>query len=216
MWIQRNDIIDGPDIFDRNEATKNVNSIKNITITNKDLGTNITLNNFTFVILSVKININYDKNSRTILSAPINKFRQIIVYIKYNNELYTMKLESDNNEYVNLKATDLLLYTNNSTINKSYTLSIKSIDTNDQDWTNLVISLNEYIEQNIVYTKPTVNNLENHAEDLLTLGNKFTYYTPDRPKIDTYGVLNKNTKDNINRTINTIRQNIDNKNILFH
>jgi len=212
----------------KNVAIISPHSIRDILVTPDDLNKDINIGNFIVQIAYVQVIIN-PKEARTIVSesiAQLDNTKQIIVYVKYNNRIYSMRISGLLTNYRNLLSTNILLNSQSTQFyNITYALSIKSVYVNDKDegWNELIISLNKYVEtasDDLLFisssNKPNVINLENPINEELYDDNRHAYRTPYRPKIDLYGVIYKKNQDNISRMEDTIRANIKETNDKIH
>ena len=207
------------------KPNNNLLSLGSIKIEPEQIDKKVRLGNYVFKVKLVHCQITY-KTESTILSKAHHykdNNRKITVYIDYNGYISTIILNGKFDNYNNL-------YTNNLKIDEIntqyhdiyYSLAIEQIYVHDgaEDWYGLTLVLNKNVQINDEKIKlsknasnqPIKTNLLNPLAELLYDNNRHAYKTPYRTKVDNYGVINKDNKDNINRTINIIRETINNNN----
>jgi hypothetical protein len=192
-----------------NKYPDKILNISTQTINKTDINKYITMGKYKFKIKEVEVLISKDNESEeTLLNEALHindGTKQVIVYIEYKNNIETIKLTGKLNEYRNLNKSELVIDdVDDKYYNLYYNLSIKQIYIHETtlDWYDLVVTINRITEENIdkdpltrtAFAIPIKNNLLNPCEDLL-YKNTFRNQIETRPKIDTYGIIDKNLQD---------------------
>jgi hypothetical protein len=196
-------------LISNNKYPDKILNIDTKKINKNDLNKNIIMGKYKFKIKEVEVVISKDEDEEeTILNEALHMndgLKQVIIYIEYKNNIETIKLTGKLNDYRNLDKSELVLdYVDDKYYNLYYNLSIKQIYIHETtlDWYDLIITINRITEENIdkdpltstAFAIPIRNNLLNPNEDLL-YKNTFRNKTPARPKIDTYGIIDKKLQD---------------------